>query len=83
MPVHRDVTFEGPAITDPQERLRTFGQDDHMRAYGRDFVNRLADAGFSVQIDDFAAHLPERLVRRSGLQRNELIYTCNLNCGMK
>jgi SAM-dependent methyltransferase len=48
VPVTVDSTIEDPTITDPQERLRLFGQDDHVRRYGPDFVDRLREAGFNV-----------------------------------
>ena len=43
-------TFEDPAITDPQERERVYGQHDPVRKYGRDFLERLRLAGFQVQV---------------------------------
>jgi SAM-dependent methyltransferase len=43
-------TIEDPAATDPADRLRRFGQEDHVRAYAKaDFVERLGSAGFSVR----------------------------------
>jgi len=48
VPITVDRTIEDPSITDPKERLRLFGQHDHVRAYGPDFVNRLHEAGFGV-----------------------------------
>jgi ubiquinone/menaquinone biosynthesis C-methylase UbiE len=30
----RDITFEDPYITSPDERERAFGQYDHLRLYG-------------------------------------------------
>ncbi|MEJ0067166.1 MAG: hypothetical protein WDM85_18615 [Caulobacteraceae bacterium] len=30
-------------MTSPQERERLFGQEDHLRAYGPDYVDRLAE----------------------------------------
>lgn len=50
IPITVDKTVEDPTITDPQERLRLFGQDDHVRRYGPDFVDRLQEAGFSVTV---------------------------------
>lgn len=44
------VTDEDPTVTDPAERLRRFGQADHVRYYGADYVDRLASAGFRVQV---------------------------------
>lgn len=39
-----DVTDEDPAVTDLAERLRRWGQADHVRAYGRDYVQRTCSA---------------------------------------
>lgn len=44
-----DVTDEDPSITNPEERVRRFGQRDHVRTYGRDFGSRLAEAGLTVE----------------------------------
>lgn len=45
----RERTFEDDSITDPAERTRLFGQYDHRRVYGRDYVERLSQAGFRVE----------------------------------
>ena len=50
VPITAERTFEDPSITDPEERLKVFGQNDHVRRYGTDYVNRLTEAGFSVRI---------------------------------
>ena len=47
VPITAEMTFEDPTVTEPQERLRLFGQEDHVRRYGADFINRLVDAGFT------------------------------------
>ena len=46
VPIKADQTFEDPSITDPAERERRFGQHDHVRLYGPDFLDRLREAGF-------------------------------------
>lgn len=45
----RATTFEDNSITDAEERTRIFGQYDHCRIYGRDYDDRLRDAGFVVE----------------------------------
>lgn len=50
VPISAEETFEDPTITDPAELLRIFGEDDHIRRYGPDYVDRLAEAGFSVKV---------------------------------
>jgi len=44
----RAVTYEDPGIIAPAARLAAFGQDDHVRIYGRDLVDRLEAAGFET-----------------------------------
>lgn len=40
-------TDEDPSVTDPAERKKRFGQEDHVRVYKfEDFLNRLASVGF-------------------------------------
>ena len=50
VPITADETFEDPSVTDPEERLRSFGQDDHVRRYGPDYKDRLEEAGFCVTV---------------------------------
>lgn len=45
----REKTLEDDTITDPKERTRLFGQYDHRRVYGRDYDERLREAGFEVE----------------------------------
>lgn len=72
---HREATFEDPSITSAQERLRLYGQRDHVRIYGRDFPDRLHQAGFTVEIRDFYGDLDGATVARHGLA-DEPIYLC-------
>jgi SAM-dependent methyltransferase len=44
----RAQTYEDPAIVSAEERVRAFGQFNHVRIYGRDLRERLQDAGFEV-----------------------------------
>jgi SAM-dependent methyltransferase len=48
VPITVDVTYEDPDIVLPEERLQAFGQRDHVRCYGPDFLDRVAAAGFRV-----------------------------------
>lgn len=69
----RATTYEDPSITDPQERIRHFGQFDHVRLYGRDYADRLAGAGFNVEEFVFADQYGPEEVFRYGLMRGELM----------
>lgn len=57
------ATDEDPAVVDPAERERRFGQKDHARIYGDDFSARLRAEGFAVHevaAQDFSGELVKR-----------------------
>jgi SAM-dependent methyltransferase len=66
------TTYENPSVTTPAERLTHFGQDDHVRFFGRDVRDRIASAGFSLK--EFTAVEP--MVSRHGLVRGETVFVC-------
>lgn len=72
----REETFEDPTITSPEDRSRVFGQFDHIRIYGRDYVDRLKNAGFEVTVDDYVQHLDDSVITKYGLDKDEEIYHC-------
>ena len=78
VPVTIDRTVEDPTATDPQERLRLYGQSDHVRRYGRDYADRLAEAGFTVERITPDQVLDPQHVRRFGLENEstDAIYYC-------
>jgi SAM-dependent methyltransferase len=69
------ATLEDPSITDPEERLRLFGETGHVRFYGLDLTDRLTDAGFKVDLD-LAKDVPADVCRRFGLRNDENIFHC-------
>lgn len=76
VPITADVTYEDSSITDPDERLKHFGQSDHVRRYGPDYLDRLVEAGFTVEhagVSDLAS--PE-LADQARLSDNNTIYFC-------
>lgn len=68
----REVTFEDDSITDPAERTRLFGQYDHRRVYGRDYVERLREAGFEAEEIDYAGQLSEEERLRYALAQDRI-----------
>jgi SAM-dependent methyltransferase len=76
VPISGETTFEDPTVTSREMRERLFGQNDHLRQYGRDFADRLGTAGFHVSVDGFVRELSERQIIRLGLPRDEDIYFC-------
>jgi SAM-dependent methyltransferase len=69
-----DETHEDPAINTNELRWKYYGQDDHVRQYGKaDFVKRLTAAGFQVDqigVDHFGADVFER----AGIAPDSVLY---------
>lgn len=75
VPITTDETFEDPSITDPAERLRLFGHADHVRRYGPDYINRLIEAGFKVDVFTSSDFLTDDEILRMGLSNvGEICY---------
>lgn len=45
-----ETVRENASIVEPQDRVRHFGQHDHLRVFGTDSADILEDAGFDVEI---------------------------------
>ncbi|MGL1888017.1 MAG: methyltransferase domain-containing protein [Reichenbachiella sp.] len=71
-----DVTQEDASVTDPKDRDRLYGQDDHVRLYGKDYADRLRSAGFDVVEDEFAHTLSPELQQKYALPMDEPIFFC-------
>ncbi|MBL3658092.1 class I SAM-dependent methyltransferase [Fulvivirga sediminis] len=71
-----DETFEDKSITNPRDREKAYGQDDHVRLYGKDYADRLRRAGFEVDENRFVYELPAEQVKKYALPANEIIYLC-------
>jgi len=72
----RATTFEDPSVIDPKERERLFGQHDHVRWYGRDFLTRLEQAGFIVRQETYAHELDASAIEKHVLSSDEIIFLC-------
>jgi SAM-dependent methyltransferase len=79
----RATTLEDPAVLTPRGRDRVFGQSDHVRLYGRDYRDRLVEAGLDVHAEPYLERFDERSIARHGLRRErdqafgvEEIYFC-------
>ena len=63
------TTFEDNSITDPIERSRIFGQYDHVRIYGKDFISLLNQSGFKSKGIPYANKLSEIEIKKYCLQK--------------
>ncbi|HEX6223718.1 MAG TPA: methyltransferase domain-containing protein [Chryseolinea sp.] len=69
-----DETFEDANITDRHEREKIFGQDDHVRKYGKDYTQRIKGAGLLPLEDSYVDNLEESVRKKFGLVKGEIIY---------
>ena len=67
-----EKTVETQHLT-PEERKRIAGAHQHVRRYGRDYRDRLAAAGFRVEV---SAYVQEIDWKRYGLMADENVYVC-------
>ena len=75
VPMHEQPTIEDPSITDPAERLRLFGQEDHVRIYGSDIKDRLEGCGFTTTLFQTETLVGAEAAERMGI-RGERLYFC-------
>jgi len=77
VPYSEKETIEDSSVTNPEERKKLFGQEDHVRYYGRtDFKKRLENAGFNVEEISYAKKLGEEKSELYQLNRDEIIFRC-------
>jgi len=74
--LHLEKTYEDFSITSSKERAKHFGQYDHVRVYGRDYFDRLRQAGFKVEEIDYSKTISSELVDKYRLTKGEILPVC-------
>ncbi len=69
-----DETIEDISITDPREREKLFGQADHVRKFGTDYIKRIEQAGLKGEANEFAFTLSDAEGWRYGINTREILY---------
>lgn len=69
-----EKTFEDFNITGETERIKYFGQKDHVRIYGQDYKDRLGKVGFKVEVIDYTKTLGDKKIKKYSLIPEEKIY---------
>lgn len=69
-----EVTIEDTSVTDPREKERLFGQDDHVRKFGKDYPQRIEAGGLLAEASDFAKSLGTDRCIHFGITRDEILY---------
>ena len=67
-------TFEDFSIVLSEERVKYFGQKDHLRIYGKDYKEKLESEGFKVKLYDIKNDLHNKDIIKHGLNSEEILY---------
>lgn len=73
-------TYEETDILTKEERLSRFGQEDHVRLYGRDFKKRLESYGLSVEMKIPEQELSHDEIEKYGFIQNDMVLLCKPTC---
>lgn len=73
VPLREGLPTEEDLEAPPEERLRRFGKDDHVRYYGDDVVDRLVSVGFEVSKNKPREWLGEPRFDKHGLKGDDQI----------
>ena len=72
-PVCKDIkTIEDDTITDPVERRKIYGQEDHVRLYGNDYIHNLEKYGFSIK-EISVNDIDPKIVTELGLAKDDFV----------
>ena len=74
--INLDKTYEDFSIINTAERKKAFGQWDHVRVYGKDYKDRLTEAGFEVRVERYKDSFSENDLFKYGFMKDEDIYLC-------
>ena len=69
-----EVTYEDKTITDARAREKAFGQDDHVRKFGKDYSKRIEQAGMTAVEDRFVDSFSTDERYKYGLAEGEVIF---------
>jgi len=72
----KNKTYEDSTITDKKERMKAFGQYDHVRIYGKDYFERLEKSGFKVEKNFYSKNFSDKEIYKYGINKNEIIPIC-------
>ena len=66
-------TYEDSSITNSSERIKHFGQWDHVRWYGLDIKERISKVGFDVEMNRYSNNFSKDDFKRLGLSKSIII----------
>ena len=78
VPLNKNLkkTVEDDTITRKEDRIRVFGQYDHLRVYGLDYFKKLQAVGFYVDKIKYGNKLSRDEIARYRVAKDEYIPLC-------
>lgn len=67
-------TFEDDSIVTGGDRLKEYGQEDHVRLYGKDLQNRLEENGFDVVYYKVSENLSQEEIEKMRLIPSDIVW---------
>lgn len=68
----RETTYADSSITEPLEREKHFGQKDHLREFGQDYVEVLSMSGLEVKADNYIEELKPEEIKLSAIAQDKI-----------
>lgn len=72
-----NISYENSDIQTAKEREEHFGQFDHVRLYGKDYPDKLTNAGFILNFYEVESNLNKSEIDRLKLIKNETLFVVN------
>ncbi len=69
-----ETTFEDPKIISPADREKAYGQRDHVRLYGKDYIKRLQSVGLEANEIWITNELTEDTIKKHAFPLDEPVF---------
>lgn len=73
-PICTDMkTYESNAVISPEDRLKEYGQEDHVRLYGYDYKERFENYGLKLEIFSPEQEVSEKDIEKYRFIKDDVI----------
>lgn len=73
-PICTDMrTYDDKAVISPKDRLKEYGQEDHVRLYGNDYLERFQSYGLELQVISPEKELEDKDIHKFGFIKDDVI----------
>ena len=79
-PICMDIkTKEDKSITQPEDRLKEYGQVDHVRLFGCDYKEQIEKLGLRADVKSPRDILADDIIKKYGMIKDDVILICHKN----